>query len=131
MVMHLQNDVYLSMRRLRNLKKQLKIQQFFLFENKKCKRFPFDIKSPVGFSVAIIIEYAFVANLMIVPECFYTIGTTALPMLFSLANDIQYELNKIQRSLSYRRRRSKMVKPLTQFIRFHSDVRQLSNPIRN
>lgn len=97
----------------------------------KRKRYPFNTKNPLGFIVAIVIEYVFVVNLMIIPKCFYTTGITALPMLFSLASDIKSDLNAIQQSLSYKRKRSKMGKPLSQFIQFYSDARQLSNLIRN
>lgn len=92
----------------------------------KWHRFPFDTKTPVGFSVAAVIQYLLLINLMIIPKCFYMLGIATLPMLISIIDDIKRDLNAIQQSLRDKKKRRNVFKPLTQFIQCHSDARQLS-----
>lgn len=63
---------------------------------------------------------------MSILKCFYIIGIATVPMLFSLTDDIKCDLKTIQRLLKDKNQRSKMIGKLSQFIRFHSDTRQLS-----
>lgn len=88
--------------------------------------FPFDTKTPIRFSIAILTQYVLLVNVMIVDDCLYTIGMTTLPMLFPLIDDIKRDLYAIQQSLKHRKKRWKLAKPLSQFIQFHSVIRQLS-----
>lgn len=96
-----------------------------LFYSKQ-KRFPFNTKTRIGFSVATIIQYIFLLDLMISMECFLLIGIATLPMLFPLTDDIKCDLSAIQRLLRDKTKRIKMTKPLSKFIQFHSDTRRLS-----
>lgn len=98
----------------------------FLFDYSICKRFPFNATTPITFSAAIILEYVYVFNMMITTITVYMIGIGMLPVLFPLTDDIKRDLMAIQQSFKDKRRRSEMAKPMSQFIQFHSDTRQLS-----
>lgn len=87
-------------------------------------RFPFETDTLIGYSVACTMEYLFSVLGMITVKCFFMVGIATMPMLFALTDDIKLDLNAIQRSLTDKRTRSKMAKPLTQFIQFHSDTKQ-------
>lgn len=63
---------------------------------------------------------------MIIVKCFFMIGIATMPMLFPLIDDIRRDLNVIQQSLNNKTKRSKMAKPVAQFVQFHSETRQLS-----
>lgn len=80
----------------------------------------------MGFSVATIIQYIFILDLMISMECFLLIGIGTLPLLLTLTDDIKYDLYAIHRSLGNKKNRKKMGKSLSKFIQFHSETRQLS-----
>lgn len=89
-------------------------------------RFPFDTKSPIGFSAAMAILYVFTSNAMIIIKSFVLIGIATMPMLFPLTQDMKYDLNNIKSSLKDKTKRLKMFERLSQFIQFHSDTKQLS-----
>lgn len=63
---------------------------------------------------------------MVILKCMAMIGIAIFSMLFSLANDIKCDLNIINLCSKIKRKRSKMVKKLPQFLQFHSDTLQLS-----
>lgn len=83
-------------------------------------------KNPMGFSVAIAVEYLFFTSLLVMVDCFFLIAIATLPLLFSLTDDIKWDLKTIQQSLKLKAKRLKMAKPLAQFIQFHSNTRQFS-----
>lgn len=89
-------------------------------------RFPFDTKTPIGYLVAITIEYLFIVDIMVIIESFIMIGIAILPVLFLLVNDIIGDWNTINMVLKFKRKRSQIVKQLPRIIQFHSDAIQLS-----
>lgn len=91
----------------------------------KLARFPFDAKTPIGFSAAIAILYVLTSNIVVIVKTFLLIGIATMPMLFSLTDDIQCDLSTIKRSLGHRRKRLKITENLSQFVQFHSDTKQL------
>lgn len=54
------------------------------------------------------------------------IGFATLSLLFPLTDDIKCDLNAIQDTLKDKTKRSAMAKPLSQFIQFHSNAKELS-----
>lgn len=85
------------------------------------RRFPFDTKSPIGYALAVVIEYIFDVYMLIIIKCIAIIGLATLPMLFLLVNDVIRELNTIV-AMS----RLHAGEKLSQFIQIHSDTVQLS-----
>lgn len=75
---------------------QLKSQSKCRFSVIQMQRFPFNTKTPIGFSVAFVLQYLLLVNLLIIPKCFYLIGIAILPMLFSLIDDTKRDLIAIQ-----------------------------------
>lgn len=71
-------------------------------------------------------QFFLIGYLMVVQKCFILIGIATLPMIFTLTKDMKCDLNAIQQSLKDKQKRSDMAKPMTQFIQFHSNARQLS-----
>lgn len=100
-----------------------KCSHFYSFTT---QRYPFDTKNPMGFLAANVILYVIVLVSIIILKCIVLLGVSTMPLLFPLTDDIKCELNAIQQSLKDKRHRSKMAKPLSQFVQFHSDTRQLS-----
>lgn len=89
------------------------------------RRFPFDTKAPIGFLAAIVLQCFMTSSLMIIFKRFLMFGLATLPLLFPLTDDIKCDLKAIEESLRDKTKRSKMAKPLSQFVQFHSDTRQL------
>lgn len=90
------------------------------------QRIPFNTKHPIGFSVAIVIQFVLIRNVMILLYCFLLIGIATLPMLFPLTDDIKCDMKTIQKSLKNKRKRSKIIESLSQFVQSHADARQLN-----
>lgn len=87
---------------------------------------PYEIGTPIGFSVAILMQYIFIVDIMSIVECFVLIGISTLPIIFSMTNDIATELNSINVCLRYKKMRLKMAAQFVKIIQFHSDTIQLS-----
>lgn len=98
---------------------------FFIF--KSIKRFPFDTKTPIGFSVAIFMDYILYVGIMITVECLMIFGIGTCSMLFPLTNDMKCDLKSCGVKSKCKKNRSKIVKQFAQFIRFHSKLIQLSH----
>lgn len=97
----------------------------------KFRRMPYETRAPLGFTVAILMQYVFIVDIMTIVECFVLIGVSTLPIIFSMTNDIVTELNNIDMCLRYKKLRLKMTKLFVKLIQFHSDTIQLSlGPIK-
>lgn len=90
------------------------------------KRFPFDTKSPIRFSVAIVFQFVTTFSSMNILKCVFLIGTATLPMIFPMTDDIRCDLDAMQRLLTEKRNRKHVATSLKSMIQFHSDTRQLS-----
>lgn len=90
------------------------------------QRFPFDTKNPVGFSVAIVIQYIQSICSMVATDCFTVcvFGTSAL--IFPLTKDMKNDLEAININAKRKRTRSKIVSQFAQFVQFHAKLIQLS-----
>lgn len=102
----------------------VKANHYFLFN--AIQRIPYKTDTPIGFSIAILMQYIFIVDIMTIIECFVLIGISTLPIIFAMTNDIVIELNGINMCLKYKKLRLKMAKQFIKLVQFHSDTIQLS-----
>lgn len=93
------------------------------------ERFPFDTNAPIGYTIAIVIEYVFLYSALMTIECIAIIASATLPILFSLLSDLNGELKTItvfcsEVKMKRRQKLEKFDEKLSQFVKFHSDVIQ-------
>lgn len=92
------------------------------------QRFPFDTTSSIGYTFALVIQAILTFYGAITLKCIALIGIVTLPILFSLINDLNSNLNIITAMCSKRRKRNLQAsKKLPQFIQFHSDTIQFGS----
>lgn len=90
-------------------------------------RFPFDTKNPIGYLIAVFMEYIFDLSILVSAKCLaiYLFGTFF--MLFPLVNDIKYCLKTINYNARHKKERPKISNQFFQFVQYHSKLKQLSH----
>lgn len=92
-------------------------------------RLPFDFKTPMKYLVAIVIQSATVYNTAVMSICPVTFSIGTSFMFISLTKDIRRDLCSINESLKMQFNRSIITRQFVDFIRFHSDLIQLSDAL--
>lgn len=101
----------------------LKCPNFFVTN----RRFPFDTKNPIGYSLAMLDESlmglyalsALISLATIAIDCFLYVTT--------MAKDMIRMLNDVKRNTKVKNDRPRILGQICEFIEFHSSVKQLSN----
>lgn len=91
-----------------------------------CKRFPFDLKRPIGYSFAYAVQCFIMYGNFLLSSCLACSGIVAFLVGITITKDLKNILCIIQKNIKIRKNRSHGVKKLYQFIEFHSTTRQLS-----
>lgn len=91
------------------------------------KRFPFDTKHPLGFTVALIVEFINLQCLAVFVLGDMLMGIESCVMLISIANDIAVELRSINENASSECNHLFVLNQLIKFIKLHTKAKQLSN----
>lgn len=89
-------------------------------------RFPFDVKNPCGYTIAVALEYIFTTNALFMVLCLLGFAFGTCLTLISLAKDITCDVSNFNESARVKDDHSKIVKQFSQLIDFHSDAKQLS-----
>lgn len=92
-------------------------------------RFLFDTGNPLGYSVATVIEYSCVSNVMFITFCILIIAIASCLLLISMTNDMQYSINTLNKCTKVKKKNFDIVQQFNDFIRFHSNAQQLSESI--
>lgn len=89
-------------------------------------RLPFDIKNPMGFSVAVFIQFTFVFTIMVTVKCVAIFGFGICSMLFPLIDDMKNNLRSINGNTAFKTSRSRIRNKFSHLVQFHSKLIQLS-----
>lgn len=93
------------------------------------KRFPFDPKTPAGYLIAIILEYAIVGYEYLIIGCTLTLGNGAFWYAVSATKEIKRMLHFANDQVGEDENRTnemEMKDLIKEFIHFHGTVKQLS-----
>ena len=80
-------------------------------------RLPFDWKDPIGYSLAVLIEFRITSIPIRLIECFFALGLTAFLFSKSLANDINDRLRSMIENVQNGMSRNKIRKKFIENIR--------------
>lgn len=90
-------------------------------------RFPFDSKRPVGYMIAVILEYITFLYLLNIAAFCGSLETGCFMFMISFTNDIQRNLQSMnENTKSKRKQRTQTPRQLIDFVEFHSATKQLS-----
>ena len=89
-------------------------------------RFPFDTMNPIGFLVAVFIQYIAMINCMVAVKCTTIFFYGTCSMLFPLADDIKCTLKTINHIAKRKKKRSEVADQFSKFVQFHTKSLQLS-----
>lgn len=99
----------------------------FFFKKKNINwRLPFDTKNPIGYFIAVFIQYIHVISVMVTVETLMIFCAGTSFMMFPLTKDIKNNLKTINHYAKYKKHRPKIIDQLSHFIKFHSKSIQLS-----
>lgn len=101
----------------------LELNQFFM-----C-RFPFDVKNPVGYALAVVIQFVCMINNNLTVLCVLVIVIAPCLILISTTNDIKYGLDVLNINARANESDFKITQQFNQIVRFHSTAKQLSDLI--
>lgn len=89
------------------------------------ERFPFDWKTPLGYLVAIALEYVVVSYVLLIAACLIIFGISAYLYIIALSKCIKGSLFAIGRRTQNKRNRH-ISDRFIEFAQFHGQVKQLS-----
>lgn len=87
-------------------------------------RFPFEVKNPCGYTIAVTLEYIFTINVLFIVLCLLSFAFGTCLTLISLAKDIKYEMHSLNENASAKDGQLKIVKQFSELIDIHSDAKQ-------
>lgn len=96
---------------------------FFLFE--KC-RLPFDWKNPIGYLIAVTLQYIIAIYAAIFMSCIVTLGFGAFLFAVAVNKISKQSLYTICKKAKHKTSQTHLLKRLHEFIHFYSSVKQLS-----
>lgn len=91
-------------------------------------RFPFDVKNPCGYSIAVALQFIFSFNLDLAVACISIIVIALSLVLISTVDDMMYGLNMLNTSAKRHESHFKITQQFSQFVQFNSKGKQLSEP---
>lgn len=89
-------------------------------------RFPFEVQNPIGYSIAVCLEYLFTLNLELLTMSIMVIAIGPCLILISMTKDLKYNLHILDISARLKEDPVKIVRDFSEFIQLHSDAKQLS-----
>lgn len=90
-------------------------------------RFPFDVKNPIGYTMAVILEYLLAFNVDLFAMCIMVIAIGSSVTLISVTQDLNVSLKNLDKSAMMKDSPLEIVQQFNEFIRFHSNAKQLSD----
>lgn len=89
-------------------------------------RFPFDVKSPFGYTIAVAIQFILSFNLDLTVACISIILIPQFLILISTVTDMVCGLGMLNTSARANESDFKIIEQFNQFVQFHSKVKELS-----
>lgn len=90
-------------------------------------RLPFDWENPIGYFVAVALQFHMALVIIRYIECFFTLGLAGLIFAFTLIKDIKTNLKQFNKIAKNKRSKlQNIVEELVKLIRFDINLRELS-----
>lgn len=89
-------------------------------------RFPFDWKNPYGFLISISIEHIMITYALIIGVCALNFSIETYLFVMATTKVIKQNLNSINENDKTNQTRTSISTQFSQFVRYHSMVKQLS-----
>lgn len=90
------------------------------------QRMPFDWKNPVGYPVAISLQFGMLFFLNVYLACFLTLAFGYYLFTLSIAENMTDELHLMTRGAKMQKSAKQILTELSEFISIHADVKELS-----
>lgn len=90
-------------------------------------RFPFDTNTPVGYALAVAVQYQTTTYVLSLPAALLSADIGLFFIITSLTSDIKNSLMMINESVKPKKNRLQTMKQIRELIDFHSNARQFSN----
>lgn len=93
----------------------------------KFSRYPFDLKHPIGYLIDVTIQYIIFLCVFVMTSCLLSMGLGVYFLFISFVEDIiNNNLATINRSVETQENPIYIFEQFTEFIEFHSNVKQFS-----
>lgn len=90
------------------------------------QRFPFDWKNPIGYYIAVSLQYFGAKMALSYVGCFLSFGVASFAFSIAVCRDLKYELNLIDGNVKIGKRRCQIFSKFMKFIDLHTNMKQLS-----
>lgn len=87
---------------------------------------PFDTKNPMGYTLAVVMEFIVGWIVDVVAMCFAIFAIPIVSILISMAHGLKFELKSVNKNAKAKRSPLSILKQFKQIVEFHSDVKQFS-----
>lgn len=84
------------------------------------------MKHPIGYSIAVILEYLIAVNVEFFAMCIMIIATGPCLILISITDDMECSLKNLDKSARTKECPRKIIQQFNEFIQFHAKTKQLS-----
>lgn len=98
----------------------------YLFYCTHFLRFPFDWRNPIGYLVALTLQYTANVRFFKLVACLVATGLGAFSFELSMTTHVKTDLKLINESAKMKENRLSTLKRLSEFIEFHSRLKELS-----
>lgn len=89
-------------------------------------RFPFNWQHPIGYLIAFTIQYIAQTYILIFTGCYMSLFVGTSFMLIAISKDLKENLRLLQIDETSTKSRLQVKKQLSEFVAFHSSVKELS-----
>ena len=89
-------------------------------------RLPFDWKNPYGFFIGVTMEFEVATYLLLLVACLLTLSCGCLLFMLTMIKVAKQSLHSINKTAKLKSKRTLISNQLTQFIQYHSILKQLS-----
>lgn len=109
----------------------MRLLQIEIISANSALRFPFDVENPVGYTMAVCVEFVFTVNIELFTTCVMLVAIGPCLILMSMASDLRYSLYTLNRSARAHAKPSEVTQQFNHLIDFHSKAKQLIKDFSN
>lgn len=100
--------------------------RYLLYLGRLIQRIPFEWKNPIGYLIAVLLQFGIWFFLDLYLACFLTLAFGYFLFTLSIAKDMIDALQSINEHLKKKKPKKRILKQLNNFISMHGDVKELS-----
>lgn len=93
------------------------------------KVYPFDIKTPIGFTIAIAIQFKLLSHATMIAACDIAMAIAAFLYGISMSECMKINLSSIIRHAHHKEKRVHILREIIDFVKFHAHAKQLSKTL--